>query len=290
MLRGYERAALTMNFIRALIDGGFADLHHPEYWDLGLGGRFAAWPTNTGAWSRSIGDSLRFMETLCGAAGRRAQPGRLLHQPRRRCTCPTSRRRRGEVPRQRGLVQPLHAFPLDRHAHRAIQTARTSNISAASAIPIAVKVGPAGDARPAASPDRRAQSARRARAPDPDPPLRRGQASRECLPPLLDAVRSERQDACCGAAIRCTATPRPPANGIKTRRFDNILQRTRAGVRHPRRRRHAIWAACTSSSPAKTSPSAWAARAGSPRPDLERAYARSSIPGSTTSRHWRWRC
>lgn len=34
MLRGYERAALTLNFIRALTDGGFADLHHPEYWDL----------------------------------------------------------------------------------------------------------------------------------------------------------------------------------------------------------------------------------------------------------------
>jgi len=34
LLRGYERAALTLNFIRSLIDGGFADLHHPEYWDL----------------------------------------------------------------------------------------------------------------------------------------------------------------------------------------------------------------------------------------------------------------
>jgi 3-deoxy-D-arabino-heptulosonate 7-phosphate (DAHP) synthase class II len=35
LLRGYERAALTLNFVRALVDGGFADLHHPEYWDLG---------------------------------------------------------------------------------------------------------------------------------------------------------------------------------------------------------------------------------------------------------------
>lgn len=34
MLRAYERSALTLNFIRALIDGGFADLHHPENWDL----------------------------------------------------------------------------------------------------------------------------------------------------------------------------------------------------------------------------------------------------------------
>jgi 3-deoxy-7-phosphoheptulonate synthase len=34
MLRGYERSALTLNFVRSLIDGGFADLHHPENWDL----------------------------------------------------------------------------------------------------------------------------------------------------------------------------------------------------------------------------------------------------------------
>ena len=30
LLRGYGRAALTLNFIRGLVDGGFADLHHPE--------------------------------------------------------------------------------------------------------------------------------------------------------------------------------------------------------------------------------------------------------------------
>src|SRR5262245_40745616 len=36
LLRGYERAGLTLNFIRALVDGGFADLHHPEYWELGF--------------------------------------------------------------------------------------------------------------------------------------------------------------------------------------------------------------------------------------------------------------
>ena len=36
LLRGYERSALTLNFVRALVDGGFADMHHPEYWDLGF--------------------------------------------------------------------------------------------------------------------------------------------------------------------------------------------------------------------------------------------------------------
>src|SRR3546814_14738248 len=35
MVKAHARSAMTMNFVRALIDGGFADLHHPEYWDLG---------------------------------------------------------------------------------------------------------------------------------------------------------------------------------------------------------------------------------------------------------------
>ncbi|MHC4976134.1 MAG: 3-deoxy-7-phosphoheptulonate synthase class II [Planctomycetota bacterium] len=34
LLEGYKHAAMTLNFIRALTAGGFADLHHPEYWDL----------------------------------------------------------------------------------------------------------------------------------------------------------------------------------------------------------------------------------------------------------------
>ena len=34
LLRGYERASMMLNFVRALVKGGFADLHHPEYFDL----------------------------------------------------------------------------------------------------------------------------------------------------------------------------------------------------------------------------------------------------------------
>jgi len=34
MVRAYQHAGVTLNFIRSLIDGGFADLHHPENWDL----------------------------------------------------------------------------------------------------------------------------------------------------------------------------------------------------------------------------------------------------------------
>lgn len=65
LLRGYQRSALTLNFIRGLIDGGFADLHHPEYWNLD----FVDHSRNAAEYQRrveSIADSLKFMETLAG--------------------------------------------------------------------------------------------------------------------------------------------------------------------------------------------------------------------------------
>ena len=34
LLAGYHHAAMTLNFIRSLATGGFADLHHAEQWDL----------------------------------------------------------------------------------------------------------------------------------------------------------------------------------------------------------------------------------------------------------------
>jgi 3-deoxy-7-phosphoheptulonate synthase len=65
LLRGYERSALTLNFVRALVDGGFADLHHPEYWDLG----FVDHSPLKEAYqriARSIADSLDFFEGMSG--------------------------------------------------------------------------------------------------------------------------------------------------------------------------------------------------------------------------------
>jgi 3-deoxy-7-phosphoheptulonate synthase len=66
LLRGYERAALTLNFVRALVDGGFADLHHPEYWDLG----FLQHSPAREAYEkvvRAIGDALDFFEGMTGS-------------------------------------------------------------------------------------------------------------------------------------------------------------------------------------------------------------------------------
>lgn len=36
LLQAYFHSAATLNYTRALVDGGFADLHHPQHWDLGF--------------------------------------------------------------------------------------------------------------------------------------------------------------------------------------------------------------------------------------------------------------
>jgi 3-deoxy-7-phosphoheptulonate synthase len=73
ILRGYERAALTLNFVRSLVDGGFADLHHPEYWDLDWVGHSKMAEEYHGV-VQSISNSLDFLESISGRA---------LHQTQR---------------------------------------------------------------------------------------------------------------------------------------------------------------------------------------------------------------
>lgn len=67
LVRAYQHAAMTLNFIRALTEGGFADIHHPEYWDLSFM-RHASLPADLRAqyeqMTRSLADGLRFMEVL----------------------------------------------------------------------------------------------------------------------------------------------------------------------------------------------------------------------------------
>ena len=63
MLRAYERSALTINYIRALSEGGFADLHHPENWDL----EFVRNTPGSRKYQQlleSLSDSIRFMEVV----------------------------------------------------------------------------------------------------------------------------------------------------------------------------------------------------------------------------------
>jgi 3-deoxy-7-phosphoheptulonate synthase len=67
LLEGYYRSALTINFIRGLIDGGFADMHHPEFWNVDFF-QHAAAADDYRRIVDSISAAIHFMET---AAGRR---------------------------------------------------------------------------------------------------------------------------------------------------------------------------------------------------------------------------
>ncbi len=66
LIRAHAHSALTLNFVRALIDGGFADLRHPEYWDLDWVEHHSTLADDYRDMVNSLGDSLRFMETLAG--------------------------------------------------------------------------------------------------------------------------------------------------------------------------------------------------------------------------------
>ena len=65
LLQGYYNAALTLNFIRSLIDGGFADLHHPEYWELGFV-EHASRPEPYQKLIYDIAQSINFLEIVSG--------------------------------------------------------------------------------------------------------------------------------------------------------------------------------------------------------------------------------
>ena len=69
MVEGYTHAALTLNFIRSLIEGGFADFHHPDHWDLKWmesAGLSAARRAEYEKLRDTLLDGLRFMEALGG--------------------------------------------------------------------------------------------------------------------------------------------------------------------------------------------------------------------------------
>ncbi len=63
MVRAFFHSAATLNYARALVDGGFADLHHPEAWDL----RFVRNASRRSQYEEMVArilDALEFVRTL----------------------------------------------------------------------------------------------------------------------------------------------------------------------------------------------------------------------------------
>lgn len=65
LLKGYSCAAITLNYIRALLDGGFADLHHPHRWNLHFM-EHSPQADEYHAIVHAIADSMDFLEAIDG--------------------------------------------------------------------------------------------------------------------------------------------------------------------------------------------------------------------------------
>ena len=67
LVQAYQHSAMTLNFIRSLLDGGFADMHHPEYWDLSFFEHADLSPQRRDEYrriSQSLAEALEFMEAI----------------------------------------------------------------------------------------------------------------------------------------------------------------------------------------------------------------------------------
>jgi 3-deoxy-7-phosphoheptulonate synthase len=208
---------MTMNFVRALMDGGFADLHHPEYWDL-------AWVDHSPLardykkMVESIGEAVRFMETLAGetlgAFSRvdfyTSHEALLLHYEQALTR---------QVPRQWGWFNLSTHFPWIGMRTAALDGAHVEYCRGIRN-PIGVKIGPS------VSVDHLLQLIEALNPQDEPGRLtlihRMGAAGiGKALPPLLEAVRREGRQVlwCCDPMHGNTESL---ASGVKTRRFDNI--------------------------------------------------------------------
>ena len=65
LLQAYSCSAMTLNFVRALLEGGFADLHHPQLWDLSFV-EHSPQKEEYQSIVKSIEEALEFLEAING--------------------------------------------------------------------------------------------------------------------------------------------------------------------------------------------------------------------------------
>jgi 3-deoxy-7-phosphoheptulonate synthase len=66
MLTAYYQSALTLNYIRALVDGGFANLEHPEYWNIDFAHK-SEHAQNYQRIAHTIQNALNFVKAIPGS-------------------------------------------------------------------------------------------------------------------------------------------------------------------------------------------------------------------------------
>ncbi len=226
LLRAYERSGLTINFIRSLIEGGFADLHHPEYWGLG----FVANSPHAADYMRmveTIGESLRFMETLTGSV--LADINRVdFFTSHEGLHLYYEQAQTRQVPRRTGWYNLSTHFPWIGDRTRALDGAHVEYFRGITN-PIGVKLGPTITAD-------EALALARVLNPQNEPgrltfiPRFGVDRVEKCLPPLAEAIQRAGRSVlwCCDPMHGNTETTK---SGIKTRRFEKILKELETSCR-----------------------------------------------------------
>jgi 3-deoxy-7-phosphoheptulonate synthase len=217
MIKAHARSAMTMNFIRALIDDGFADLHHPEYWNLGWVGH-SPLADEYQKMVAGIGDAVRFMETLSGESLHNLRSVE-FYTSHEALLLPYEEGVTRQVPRQAGWFNLGTHFPWIGMRTAAVDGAHAEYFRGIRN-PIAIKVGPS------VTPD---QLLRVIDILNPnDEPGRLSLIHRmsagsiaDKLPPLLEALKRD------GRRVLWICDPmhgntESTSNGYKTRRFVNI--------------------------------------------------------------------
>ncbi len=217
MIKAHARSAMTMNFIRALIDDGFADLHHPEYWNLGWVGH-SPLAEEYQKMVAGIGDAVRFMETLSGESLHNLRSVE-FYTSHEALLLPYEEGVTRQVPRQAGWFNLGTHFPWIGMRTAAVDGAHAEYFRGIRN-PIAIKVGPS------VTPD---QLLRVIDILNPnDEPGRLSLIHRmsagsiaDKLPPLLEALKRD------GRRVLWICDPmhgntESTSNGYKTRRFVNI--------------------------------------------------------------------
>ena len=217
MLRAYERAGLTLNFIRALTDGGFADLHHPEYWDVSFAQGAAREQYEKIV--TTIRESLDFVSAITGVESevlRRVD----VYTSHEALALPYEQAQTRQVPRRAGWYNLSTHFPWIGMRTAQLDGAHVEFFRGIRN-PIGIKVGPAMTTDwllgllevldPSNEPGRITLIHRMGAA-----------KVAEKLPPLIEAVRGANRNVlwvCDPMHGNTETTPQ----GIKTRRFENIV-------------------------------------------------------------------
>ncbi|MBM3888064.1 MAG: 3-deoxy-7-phosphoheptulonate synthase class II [Verrucomicrobia bacterium] len=218
LLRGYERAALTLNFVRSLLQGGFADLHHPEYWDLG----FVQYSARAEEYRRvveNISAGIRFVEALAHRRLDELQWSE-FYTSHEGLHLDYEQAQTRQVPRHSGWYDLATHFPWIGHRTRNLDGAHVEFFRGI-ANPVAVKIGPGIECdelvelcrilNPENEPGRLTLICRFG-----------AQGISKQLPPLIEAVRKA------GQVVLWSCDPmhgntRTTPSGRKTRDFGDIL-------------------------------------------------------------------